>query len=61
MPTATLMVFIGGLIFSAIFGGVCGYYALKLLRRIETDQRKAQRTAQTAAAATQPPDEKQQA
>ncbi len=62
MTTTVLLVFIGGLVFTAILGGVCGYYALKLLLLIEKDQVKAERARQAGGTkAPQPTDEKQQA
>jgi uncharacterized membrane protein YciS (DUF1049 family) len=43
MSTAALITFILGLVFTAIFGGICGHFALKLLLQIEKDQRNAER------------------
>jgi len=48
MSTTVLIVFIVGLGLTAVFGGLCGHFMLKLLLRMEKDQRNAERAQQAA-------------
>ena len=57
MPTMVLAVFIGGLIFMAAMGLVCGYYTLKLVLLIE--KKEAEGAGQARKPASPAAEEKQ--